>query len=115
MGCVRTCLFAESINKSVLMDLFMDFNDVGVQVYTRHCSTSSPEICPLTRMPNVAAKPKAMLTVRKVPWEPLLSTSCATAPQPNIWREEGATLQRSHLELLRHVFLHFILFFMIPT
>ncbi|TNN29434.1 hypothetical protein EYF80_060418 [Liparis tanakae] len=52
-------------------------------------------------MPNVAAKPNAMLTVRKVPWEPRLSTSCATAPQPNIWREEGATLQRNHLEPLR--------------
>ncbi|KRX51637.1 hypothetical protein T06_10372 [Trichinella sp. T6] len=37
-------------------------------------------------MPNVAAKPKAKLTVRNMPWEPPLNTSWATAPQPNITR-----------------------------
>lgn len=38
-------------------------------------------------MPKVAAKPKAKLTVRNMPWEPPLKTSWATAPQPNIWKE----------------------------
>ncbi|TNN67013.1 hypothetical protein EYF80_022786 [Liparis tanakae] len=35
----------------------------------------------------MAAKPKAKLTVRNMPWEPLLNTCWATAPQPNICRE----------------------------
>lgn len=38
-------------------------------------------------MPKVAAKPKAKLTVRNIPCVPLLNTSWATAPQPNIWRQ----------------------------
>lgn len=46
-----------------------------------------PETWPQTRMPKVAAKPKAKLTVRNMPWEPPLKTSWATAPQPNIWKE----------------------------
>lgn len=46
-----------------------------------------PDTWPQTRMPRVAAKPKAKLTVRNMPWEPPLNTSCATAPQPNIWRQ----------------------------
>jgi hypothetical protein len=35
-------------------------------------------------MPKVTAKPKARLMVRKPPWVPRLSTTCATDPQPNI-------------------------------
>lgn len=41
-------------------------------------------------MPKVAAKPKAKLTVRNMPCVPLLNTSWATAPQPNIWRQKDA-------------------------
>lgn len=46
-----------------------------------------PDTWPHTRIPKVAAKPKAKLTVRNIPWVPPLNTSWATAPQPNIWRE----------------------------
>ena len=48
-----------------------------------------PDTWPQTRMPKVAAKPKAKLTVRNMPWEPPLKTSWATAPQPNIWRQKN--------------------------
>lgn len=37
-------------------------------------------------MPSITAKPKARLTVRKPPWVPLLSTICATEPQPKSWK-----------------------------
>lgn len=50
-------------------------------------SVCLPDIWPQTKMPNVAAKPKAKLTVRNIPWEPPLNTNWATEPQPNIWRE----------------------------
>lgn len=60
-----------------------------------------PETWPLIRIPNVTAKPKAKLTVRNVPWEPPLSTNCATAPQPNIWAEDGdKALLIDHVYLL---------------
>lgn len=54
-----------------------------------------PDTWPQTRMPNVAPKPKAKLTVMNMPWEPPLNTSWATEPQPNIWRE------REHNKSLR--------------
>ena len=57
-------------------------------------SISVPDTWPQTRMPNMAAKPNAKLTVRNMPWVPSLKTSWATAPQPNIWRERRKVYAR---------------------
>lgn len=43
-----------------------------------------PDTWPQTKIPRVAANPKARFTERKRPWDSPLSTIWATAPQPNI-------------------------------
>lgn len=80
------CLkFFQNIIIITVLDCVFTFLLLQVVFWQRN-PLSIPDTWPHTRMPKVAPKPNAKLTVMKRPWLPSLSTCCAQAPQPNIWK-----------------------------